>query len=140
MENGDRVITLADYEKLPYLGAEAVIVRTMPNGRDKLTRNYSGTNPPFFEPAITQLMRSRGVKHVLVDLPSVDKEVDGGALGAHRNFWGFPGELSKSSTITELVYVDDTIVDGLYLLNLQIASLELDVSMSKPVLFKLERV
>ncbi|MCG8385688.1 MAG: cyclase family protein [Cytophagales bacterium] len=140
MENGDRVITLADYEKLPYLGTEAVIVRTIPNGRDKLTRNYSGTNPPFFEPAITQLMRSRGVKHVLVDLPSVDKEVDGGALGAHRNFWGFPGELSKSSTITELVYVDDTIVDGLYLLNLQIASLELDVSMSKPVLFKLERV
>ena len=138
--NGDKMVMLADYEKLPFSAVEAVIIRTLPNGEDKLTRNYSGTNPPFLDPGITQLLRERGVKHLLVDLPSVDKEVDGGALSAHRTFWGLPGELRRSSTITEMVYIEDTVKDGHYLLNLQIASLELDVSPSKPVLFKLERV
>ena len=41
-------------------------------------------------------------------------------------------------TITELIYVPDDIPDGLYLLNLQIASFEIDVSPSKPVLYQIE--
>ncbi|MEI7978606.1 MAG: cyclase family protein, partial [Bacteroidota bacterium] len=38
---------------------------------------------------------------------------------------------------TELIFVDDSVADGLYLLNLQIASFESDASPSKPVLYKL---
>jgi len=36
--------------------------------------------------------------------------------------------------------VNNSIKDGLYLLNLQIASFEIDVSPSKPVLYALEPV
>jgi hypothetical protein len=40
-------------------------------------------------------------------------------------------------TITELIYVPDTVLDGCFLLNLQIASFENDASPSKPVLYAL---
>jgi len=56
---------------------------------------------------------------------------------AHRAFWQFPDAIRDTATITELVYVPDSIADGLYLLNIQIASFELDASPSKPVLYRL---
>jgi arylformamidase len=66
--------------------------------------------------------------------------VDGGKLAAHKAFWKFPDAIRKNCSVTELIFVDDSIADGLYLLNLQIASLEMDASPSKPVLYKLEEV
>ena len=45
-----------------------------------------------------------------------------------------------NATITEMIYVDETISDGSYILNLQIASFENDASPSKPVLFKIEDI
>ena len=39
------------------------------------------------------------------------------------------------STITELIYVNDSVSNGTYLLNLQIASFENDASPSKPILY-----
>ena len=82
----------------------------------------------------------RGVKHLLIDLPSVDKEIDGGALLAHRAFWEYPEKTNLERTITELIYVKNSILDGLYLLNLQISSFENDACPSKPVLYELEVV
>jgi hypothetical protein len=38
-----------------------------------------------------------------------------------------------------MIYVNDTIPDGSYLLNLQFASFENDASPSKPVLYKIEK-
>jgi arylformamidase len=81
-----------------------------------------------------------GLDHLLIDLPSVDRESDGGKLLAHKAFWQFPERIRKNCTITELVYVADTIQDGLYFLNLQITSLEMDASPSKPVLYNLTEV
>ncbi|TRX53652.1 cyclase family protein [Fulvivirga sp. M361] len=135
--NGDFVIHVDDFLSLWQKKTEAVIIRTLPNAEDKLAKNYSGTNPPYLDPEILQIISKNGVKHLLVDLPSIDKEVDGGALKAHRNFWGLPNLLHKASTITELIYVQNSVKDGYYLLNLQIASFEIDVSPSKPVLFNL---
>jgi arylformamidase len=77
-----------------------------------------------------------GIKHLLIDLPSVDKEEDGGKLAAHHSFWNFPESPRMDATITELIYVPDNVLDGIYLLNLQIASFELDATPSKPVIFK----
>jgi hypothetical protein len=37
-----------------------------------------------------------------------------------------------------MIFLPDSIPDGIYLLNLQIASLETDASPSKPVLYKLQ--
>ena len=42
-------------------------------------------------------------------------------------------------TISEMIFVDNLISDGLYLLNLQIVSFEIDVSPSKPVIYRMEK-
>ena len=83
---------------------------------------------------------AQGVKHFLIDLPSVDKELDNGLLAAHHAFWEHPERTNLERTITELVYVPNSIIDGLYLLNLQIASFENDASPSKPVIYMLNKV
>jgi hypothetical protein len=41
-------------------------------------------------------------------------------------------------TITELIFVENEVRDGSYLLNLQMASFVNDASPSKPVLYKIE--
>ena len=82
-------------------------------------------------------MAEAGVNHLLLDLPSVDREDDGGKLLAHHAFWKYPQATRRQATITELIFVPDSIVDGTYLLNLQIASFENDASPSKPVLYKI---
>ncbi len=79
---------------------------------------------------------------MLIDLPSVDKEVDEGKLLAHKAFWNVKNvnEVNANArfncTITELVFIDSEVADGLYILNLQIASFENDASPSKPVIYK----
>ena len=43
-----------------------------------------------------------GIKHLLIDLPSVDREIDGGRMMSHRAFWNYPDNPRHESTITEL--------------------------------------
>jgi arylformamidase len=139
--NGDSIITLNEFKKIELsTGIEAVILRTLPNNETKKTQQYSGTNPPYLEASLTEYLASKNIKHLLIDLPSVDRESDEGKLLGHKAFWSFPHAIRKDCTITELIFVADFISDGLYLLNLQITSLEMDASPSKPVLYKLEEV
>jgi len=136
--NGDEVVMQEDVQKqLEGINPEAVILRTSPNSNEKLTRHYSGTNPPYLESSIGQYLAGKGVQHLLLDLPSVDREMDEGKLLCHHGFWQYPKNTRCGATITELIYVPDHIADGLYLLNLQIASLQLDASPSKPILYSL---
>lgn len=140
-ESGDEVVQLADVEQqLKGIKPEAVILRTMPNTGAKLTRHYSGTNPPYIDHRIAELLASLNIEHLLLDLPSVDRELDEGKLLAHHAFWQYPHNTRCGASITELIYAPDHIPDGLYLLNLQIASLQLDASPSKPVLYTLSPV
>ncbi|MEQ8623649.1 MAG: cyclase family protein [Vicingaceae bacterium] len=134
--NGDRVISkeLIQLHR-KHLDAEAIIIRTLPNSEAKKTKNYSNSNPPFITVGAMKIIIESGIKHFLIDLPSVDKEVDGGELAAHHAFWEHPKNTNFERTITELVYVPNSIPDGFYLLNLQIASFENDASPSKPVLY-----
>jgi arylformamidase len=127
-------------EKIKNPMAQALVIRTLPNDDGKKTKDYSGTNPPYLDADAMTYLANNGIQHLLIDLPSVDREVDGGKLSAHKAYWKFPEAIRKDCTITELIYVDNAISDGLYLLNLQIISLEIDASPSKPVLFKLEEV
>ncbi len=138
LENGDKVITLSSLADLEISqGVNAFILRTYPNDDTKKTRQYSGTNPPYIDAQAIHFLKSKGIKHLLLDLPSVDREEDGGKLAAHKAFWNYPEHPETDATITEMIFVDDTIKDGFYLLNIQIASFEWDVSPSKPVLYKL---
>lgn len=139
--SGDFVIPRkAVVEKIKTSSVQAVLIRTRPNDDSKKTRQYSGTNPPYLDHAAAAYLAEQGVDHLLVDLPSVDREADEGKLLAHKAFWQFPERIRKHCTITELIYISDQVADGLYLLNLQIASLEMDASPSKPVLYKLMEV
>jgi len=134
--DGDLVITkeLVQAQR-NHLNAKALIIRTTPNPESKKNKQYSNTNPPFITAAAMKEIIASGIKHFLIDLPSVDKEVDGGELAAHHAFWEHPKNTNLERTITELIFVPDSIPDGVYLLNLQIASFENDASPSKPVLY-----
>lgn len=138
LDRGDQVIpasTFADIEP----NIEALIIRTLPNS-GKLKKDYSGSNAPYYEPEGLAQLAKKGIKHLLVDLPSVDREEDDGKLAAHRAFWEYPDNPRLAATISELVYVPDEIADGVYLLNLQIPPFELDAAPSRPVLFHLQSV
>ncbi len=141
MENGDHVIFKEQLESLFEKNeAEAIVIRTLPNKKKKLKKNYSGTNPTYVHHEATQYLVDCGVQHLLIDLPSVDREEDKGELLSHHTFWQYPNAPRENCTISELIFVKDEISDGLYLLNISIASFEIDVSPSKPVLYKLNRV
>src|SRR5690554_59530 len=116
---------------------EAVVLRTLPNPLSKKTKHWSNTNWPYLDEKAAFFLRKIGVKHLLIDLPSVDREQDGGKLLAHKAFWNYPENPRRDCTITEMVFVADSIADGSYLLNLQMASFENDASPSKPVLYKI---
>ena len=142
MQGEDWVITKNQIENsLKGDESEALIIRTLPNFKVKKSLNYSNTNPPYLSEEAARFICQSGIQHLLIDLPSVDKEKDDGRLLAHKAFWNVKNvtELNEDArlqaTITEMIYVADEIKDGSYLLNLQIASFENDASPSKPVLY-----
>jgi len=136
--NGDRIIVKKQLMDIVEKGeVTAIVLRTQPNDDTKLTRQYSGTNPPYIHHEAVAYLVECGIQHFLLDLPSLDREEDDGKLLAHKAFWQYPDAPRTDCTITEMVYIPDAVKDGFYLLNLQIASLELDASPSKPVLYRL---
>ena len=144
ISDNDLIITKDQIEnlmngKLP----EALIIRTLPNTEFKKSKNYSNSNPAYLTEAAAIYIREIGIQHLLIDLPSVDREEDEGKLLAHKAFWNVKNTEHLNSdarlncTITEMIYVENQVVDGSYILNLQIASFENDASPSKPVLYKI---
>ena len=135
-ENDDFVIEKNQLqEKYKNDFAEALIIRTFPNDDSKINRQYSDTNPPYLSEQAAKWICETGIKHLLIDLPSVDRENDEGKLLAHHAFWSYPFATRFDCTITEMIYVRNNIPDGDFFLNIQIASFENDASPSKPVLF-----
>ena len=126
------------WEGLPWT---ALVIRTMPNDPDKRYRRYEGAQVvPYFLPEAIEWMVSRNVASLVVDLPSLDRG-DDPALVAHRAYWGLPagGYRTADATrahalVTELAYVPDRVLDGLYLLELQIAPFASDAAPSRPVI------
>lgn len=119
--------------------ATALLIRTKDNNESKMNRHYSGTNPPYYSKQAIDMINKWGIKHLMVDLPSVDREVDNGALAAHKTFWNYPTNPILDKTITELIYIPDHIRDGLYVVSIQIMSIESDASPSKIVIYEINR-
>lgn len=145
---GDLVITrkvLVDaLQKASINFLEALIIRTQPNDDSKKSRRYMDQQPPFFTLEAMEFLGSLGIRHLLVDLPSLDRTFDEGALSAHHIFWNMDKEShipDKDAyfrkTITEMIFVADEIKDGKYLLNLQIAPFVGDATPSRPIIFEL---
>jgi kynurenine formamidase len=142
LQEEDLVITRSQIEKaLNGKTPDAIVIRTLPNLEGKKHLKYSNTNPPYLEEDAARFIRESGIKHLLIDLPSVDKENDEGKLVAHKAFWNVTdvnnlnADARLDCTITEMIFVSNEVKDGTYLLNLQIASFENDASPSKPVLY-----
>ena len=122
---------------------EVLVVRTLPNSNEKLTMKYNRKNiPPYFSLSAIEVIKKLNIIHLCIDLPSLDRAIDGGSLAGHHLFWDIPmntHSLSQkkpsTSTITELIFVPNEIKDGIYFINLQVANLSLDASFSRPVLY-----
>lgn len=139
LDNGDKIIR--EEQIRPFLSdefCEAIILRTLPNEVQKKSINYSGTNPCYIDVSVVNLLNEFTVKHLLVDLPSVDREEDGGKLAFHHAFWNVPEAPNLDRTITELVYVPNEIEDGKYVLEIQMAAFKNDASPSRPVLYRIQ--
>lgn len=136
-EAGDKVITLNQIKNaIGDAKPNAIVIRTLPNAESKRDMHYSNTNPPYLDDEAAKHIRNCGIDHLMIDLPSVDREFDGGLMLSHKAFWEYPENPQLHRTISELIYVPDHVEDGTYLLNLQIASFENDASPSKPILYR----
>lgn len=110
---------------------KAIVIRTAPNGAEKKEIDYSGKNATYFTTKAIEHINNLGIHHLMVDLPSVDRELDEGRLEAHHLFWDYPNDPQTHKTISELLYIPNEIKDGRYLIQIQIMSIENDASPSK---------
>ncbi|MGX5175180.1 cyclase family protein [Aliikangiella sp. IMCC44653] len=147
-DSNNRVITKAQIQaQLKHFSdqeLQGLVIRTLPNPTHKQTAVYSEKNYPVYlsNDAMSYILE-RKVQHLMVDFPSVDKMYDQGELSNHRIFWqvnpaekNLNAKTQTAKTISEMVFVSDTIVDGLYLCNLQVPRILTDAVPSMPVLYK----
>ena len=121
----------------------ALVIRTLPNSEKKLSARYDADNlPAYLDKDAMALIIEHGFDHLLIDLPSIDRAYDQGRLECHRLFWGLSqgshdldGIEPSKRTITELSFVPNDIIDGNYLLQLQITNFIRDAAPSRPLLF-----
>lgn len=130
--------------ELPFT-PRALVIRTLPNEPAKRTRDYTDATPPYLTREAAQYLVERGIEHLVVDVPSLDRVHDGGRLTAHRLFFGLPAgqtALARATratcTVTELAYIPDVAVDGPYLLELQVPAINGDAVPSRPLLHGVE--
>lgn len=147
-QSGDLLITRRALEKSWPASApfepRALVIRTLPNRPDKRHQDYTDKTPCYLSREAAMMLIERGIEHLVVDLPSIDRSHDAGRLTAHRIFFGLPRAavaLAQStrarSTITELAYIPDTAADGPYLLALQVPAIGGDAVPSRPLLYSL---
>jgi arylformamidase len=145
---GDLLISAAAIEAAWPAGApfaaRALAIRTLPNTADKATRDYTLGSPPYLSRQAAQLLVSRGIEHLIVDVPSLDRTHDEGRLTAHRIFFGLPPDSAQldaaarpDATVTEFAFIPDALADGAYLLQLQVPALAGDAVPSRPLLYPL---
>ena len=152
LEPSDHVIDLATLQaQLSDIQRDhihALVIRTLPNNDDKKHCIYDKDYQyAFFTHQAMSWLSQSNINHLLVDMPSVDKMYDNGQLSNHHIFWNVEPNsrlLNDDSkierTITEMVYVEDTIKDGLYCLNLQFPAFELDAAPSRPILYPIKKI
>tara|TARA_R110002124_G_scaffold47043_2_gene140485 strand:- start:447 stop:1193 length:747 start_codon:yes stop_codon:yes gene_type:complete len=116
---------------------DALIIKA---GHFKSGHDFSNTNPPYFDADCILKIREKGIKHILTDLPSVDREEDAGQLLSHKAWWNFPENPRSEATISELLEIEEGIEEGLYFMNLQLAPFHNDATPSRPVLYKLNEI
>lgn len=134
------------YEKLAEINKDfliGIIIRTLPNDDSKKSRDYIKNHPPFFSIEAMEYIVSLDIKHLLIDIPSVDRTFDEGKLTAHHIFWNVNKESHEVNiqnhslkTITEMIYASNEISDGNYIVNIQIPDFVADAAPSRIFIYK----
>jgi hypothetical protein len=96
--------------------------------------------PPYLSLQAAEFIVERGIEHLVLELPSLDRLEDGGELAAHRAFFGLPphgrtlADAGRAHcTVTELAHVPPTLHTGFGLLSLQVPALGGDAVPSRPL-------
>ena len=151
LNNEDTLITAASLKASlrPFaeLKPAALVIRTLPNTTAKKSQSYSAeSSPAFLTVDAMKVINELGCRHLLLDLPSVDRMYDDGLLTNHHIFWNVPenshamtADSWQDKTITEMAFIDDALADGIYLLNLQVPSFSGDAAPSRPILLPLQK-
>lgn len=140
---GDRLVTAASIEAAwraapssPFAAPRLLVLRT--GGIE------DREEPAFLTLEAMRLLVARGIEHLVVDLPSVDRGDDQGRLGAHRVFFGLPPgstHLAEArrphATITEFALIPRSCGDGHCAVQLQLAPWTGDAVPSRPIHFEL---
>lgn len=120
----------------------AVVLR-VEDARGDPARIWSDCDPPYFTREAMGLLRDWGTHHFLTELPSLDRENDGGRTPAHHKYFGLPLGMTKLEqppeprTVTELIVIPDEVPDGVAFVDLQVAPFHADAAPSRPMLFPL---
>jgi arylformamidase len=140
---GDRLITraglLAAWQRC--FGDAEPRAAAAPTALLLRTRAVSdGSNPPYLTRQLMNEIVARGIRHLVVDLPSVDRTEDEGYLTAHRIFFGLPaGSIDHAQatradcTITELAHFPASLRDGPCAVQLQLPAFSGDAVPSRPL-------
>lgn len=140
---GDRVVTAEAIARAwprgwpaDFPAPEALVLRT---------GDGAGSPPPYLTREAAALAAARGIRHLVLELPSVDREDDGGRLAGHREFFGLPAASTALAdakradcTVTELALVPASCRDGAGALQLQVTPWLGDAVPSRPLWFALD--
>lgn len=117
----------------------AIVIRVAcDHTNNSKTDSSKSTRPVYLTKKAAEYVIYNGFEHLLVDLPSVDRDDDGGALLAHKAF--FDGSMKRS--LTELLETCSNVkvVPDVYVLNLHYINIQQDATLSRPVLYPLIRL
>jgi arylformamidase len=140
---GDRLLTASAIaaawpRDLPF-APRALLLRT-PNDPQKPFRDYTTLNPAYLSRQAVGLIVARGIEHLVLDLPSLDRSDDGGRLTGHRLFFGLPPASTRLAdatrrhcTLTEFAWFPDALRDGPCALLLQVPAFSGDAVPSRPL-------
>ncbi len=150
-DDQDQVICAADLQEARTAAGlgerflQALVIRAKSDELGRTLGDHSGTNPPYFTTEAMRWLREVSCDHLLVELPSVDREVDGGTVPNHHLFFGIrpdetPSEESRARTITEMIRLPEELADSGFALDLQVPRFIMDAAPSRPILYPLERI
>ena len=100
---------------------------------------------PYLSLEAARLIVERGIDHLVLELPSVDRSDDDGRLAGHRVLFGLPAGSTRladatraHATVTELAFVPAACQDGPCAVQLQLTAWTGDAVPSRPVHFALD--
>ena len=114
---------------------ECIIIRTLPNNKDKIKFNYNRHTHPFLSNDAIYYLKEKTVKHIIIDTPSIDRSDDGGQLKNHKIFFTNDNTINEN-TITELAFIPNHCIDGRYFTCIGYPKFHLDAAPSNPVIYK----